>query len=123
MDLTANNWSPEKGFASEELKLNRSGYPRPVAGTGTNLGLTIVLDAGISEYYCSSTNSYGFKILLHSPNEAPMISHFGTSVSNGYESRVVITPTISEAANPIRKLPVNVRQCLFEEENYLTYYR
>lgn len=47
-------------------------------GTGTNLGLTIVLDAGISEYYCSSTNSYGFKILLHSPNETPRITHYGT---------------------------------------------
>lgn len=82
-----------------------------------------MVDAGISEYYCSSTNSYGFKILLHSPNEAPMISHYGTSVSNGYETRIVISPTISEASKAVRKLHVPIRQCLFEEENYLTYYR
>lgn len=82
-----------------------------------------MVDAGISEYYCSSTSSYGFKILLHSPNEAPMISHYGTSVSNGYETRVVITPAISEASDAVRSLPVRVRQCLFEAENYLTYYR
>lgn len=83
------------------MKNNKYGYPRPVVGgymnskikmqsnifirgttykkgTGTNLGLIIVLDAGISEYYCSSTNSYGFKILLHSPNETPRITHYGT---------------------------------------------
>lgn len=92
-------------------------------GTGTNLGLTILLDAGISEYYCSSTNSYGFKVLMHSPNEAPRITNFGTQVSNGYESRVVITPTLSEATEAIRKLPVVIRQCYFESENYLKYYR
>lgn len=92
-------------------------------GTGTNLGLTVVLDAGISEYYCSSTNSYGFKFLLHSPNEAPMISTYGTSISNGYESRVVIAPTLSKASEEVRKMDVHVRQCLFEEENYLLYYR
>lgn len=116
-----------------------------IVGTGTNLGLTILLDAGISEYYCSSTNSYGFKFLLHSPNEAPRITNYGTQasvpqaintirnmkiiefhifkVSNGYESRVVITPTLSEATDAIKKLPVGIRQCYFENENYLTYYR
>lgn len=123
MDATANDWTPEKGFSSQLLKNDIYGYPRPVVGTGTHLGLSIVVDAGIAEYYCSSTNSYGFKILLHSPNEAPMISHYGTSVSNGYESRIVITPTLSVASDAIRNLPVNVRQCLFEQENYLTYYR
>lgn len=94
-----------------------------IIGTGTNLGLTILLDAGIGEYYCSSTNSYGFKFLLHSPNEAPRITNYGTQVSNGYESRVVIAPTISEATDPIKKLPIDVRQCYFENENYLMYYR
>ncbi|XP_031627357.1 pickpocket protein 28-like [Contarinia nasturtii] len=123
LEAYANNWSAEKGFGSEELKNNKLGYPRPVAGTGTNLGLSIILDAGIAEYYCSSTNSYGFKFLLHSPNEVPMISTYGTSVSNGYESRVIITPTLSEATKKIRKMDVKVRQCLFEEENFLLYYR
>lgn len=65
-------------------------------GTGTNLGLTVFLDTGISEYYCSSTYSYGFKFLLHDPNEAPRITNYGTSIPSGYESRVVILPTISD---------------------------
>lgn len=93
------------------------------AGIGSNLGLTVLLDVGISEYYCSSTKSYGIKYLLHSPNEAPRIVHFGTQISNGYETRVSVTPTLSAAAPEIRKLPVVVRQCYFENENYLSYYR
>lgn len=52
-----------------------------------------------------------------------MISNYGALIPNGLESRIVITPTISTASLEIRKLPVRVRQCLFQEENYLTYYR
>lgn len=64
-----------------------------------------------------------FKIFLHSPTEAPQISNYGTSISNGYESRVIITPTLSEASPTIRKMPLSVRHCLFEDENQLKYYR
>lgn len=82
-----------------------------------------MIDAGISEYYCSSTHSYGFKVLLHSPNEAPQITNYGVSIASGYESRIVIIPTLSDATAAIRKMPVEVRQCYFENENYLSYYR
>lgn len=93
-------------------------------GTGTNLGLIILLDGGINEYYCSSTNSYGFKILLHSPNEPPsFISHYGTSLPNGYESRGVISLELAEAVEGVRKMDSKVRRCLFENENNLKYYR
>lgn len=92
-------------------------------GTGNNLGLTLVLDVAESEYYCSSTNSYGFKVLLHSPNELPKIAHYGTAIANGYETRIVIVPTVSEASYSVRKVPKHIRQCLFENENYLSFYR
>lgn len=141
----ANDWSPEMGFGGERLKHDRYGYPRPAAGnfgyflpfsfltymnnaisilgTGTNLGLQVLLDGGINDYYCSSTNSYGFKVLLHSPNESPYIMNYGTSICNGYESRIVASLALSEASEAIRKMDMNIRRCLFEDENILTYYR
>lgn len=82
-----------------------------------------MLDVAEKEYYCSSTNSYGFKVLLHSPNEMPKIAYYGTAVANGYETRIVIVPTLSEASYSVRKVPRKVRQCLFESENFLTFYR
>lgn len=82
-----------------------------------------MIDARISEYYCSSTFSYGFKMLLHSPNEAPRITDYGTSIPPGYESRAVIIPTLSESTAAIRDMPIEVRQCYFENENILSYYR
>lgn len=87
------------------------------------MGLTLMLDVSETEYYCSSTNSYGFKILLHSPNELPKISNYGTAIANGYETRVVIQPTLSEASYSIRSISRNIRQCLFESENFLSFYQ
>lgn len=87
------------------------------------MGLTLLLDVAEHEYYCSSTNSYGFKVLLHSPNELPKLSHYGTAVANGFETRFVIQPTLSEASYSVRKVPRKIRQCLFENENYLSFYR
>lgn len=87
------------------------------------MGLTVVSDGAISEYYCTSTHSYGFKVLLHSPNETPRIMNYGISVASGYESRIMILPTFSDATPAIRSMPVAVRQCYFEDENFLKYYR
>lgn len=46
-------------------------------GTGRRLGLHLVLNADVPDYFCSSTNSFGFKILLHNPVEMPQISYYG----------------------------------------------
>lgn len=119
----ANEWTPESGFFSDELKRDPYSTPRPAIGTGSELGLTLVLNADINEYYCSSTNSYGFKVRIHSPNETPKMAHYGISVANGFESNMVVTPTISEASYTVRSIPKDVRQCIFEDENMLSYYR
>lgn len=92
-------------------------------GAGSDLGLTLVLNGDVNEYYCSSTNSYGFKVLFHSPNEQPKISRYGQMIANGFESHFVLTPLISEASNSIREIPKSIRQCLFENENSLSLFR
>ncbi|XP_031626094.1 pickpocket protein 28-like isoform X2 [Contarinia nasturtii] len=117
------DWSPEKGYNPDDLKNKKDGVPRQAVGTGNNLGLFLLLDVAEEEYYCSSTNSYGFKVLLHSPNETPKIAYFGTAVANGYETRIIVIPTLSEASYSVRKVPKSVRQCLFESENELIFYR
>lgn len=92
-------------------------------GSGSHFGLSLLLDADVANYYCSSTSSSGFKVLLHSPIEIPRISNFGFSLSTGLETKVVITPKISEATDLIRRVPIQQRQCLFASENDLSYYR
>lgn len=75
-------------------------------GAGSHFGLSLLLDADVANYYCSSTSSSGFKVLLHSPIEIPRIAHFGFSLSTGLETKVVITPKISEATELIRRVPI-----------------
>lgn len=82
-----------------------------------------MLKEDTNDYFCSSTNSFGFKILLHSPNDLPKVSHYGVSIPTGYESRIAVSPTLAKATQAIRKLPIYTRQCIFEDENFLEFYR
>lgn len=74
----------------------------------------------ISFFFLSPTS--GFKVLLHSPIETPKMANFGFFISPGLETKVVISPKISEASQLIRKVPVQQRQCIFANEANLSYY-
>lgn len=118
-DIEYMTWSPESGY----LKVDKAAYPLPVPGHGSNMGLTIKLDADVSNYFCSSTSSSGFKILVHSPIETPRLTNFGFYVGTGMETEVVITPKISEASMLIRNVPIQQRQCIFANEANLSFYQ
>lgn len=87
------------------------------------MGLYIVLNAAIEDYYCSSTNSAGFKIYLHSPTETPKVADFGLFVGTGHETSIIITPRMATSSKLIRKIPQVKRQCIFANEGNLTYFR
>lgn len=75
-------WTPERGYkGNNDLNL----VPRRIPGFGSHMGLTVVLYANREEYYCSSSNSLGFKVLIHNPVETPKISNFGYYISPGGE--------------------------------------
>ncbi|CAD7084859.1 unnamed protein product [Hermetia illucens] len=119
-DFTAIDWTPESGYPKD---LPKNIYPRTASGTGYTMGLTLVMNADIDNYYCSSSNGAGFKVLLHSPVEAPNIGDLGFSIQAGYETRAVITPNLNDASVTIRDMTKDVRQCLFEFEANLSYFR
>lgn len=87
------------------------------------MGLTLRLNVGLDEYYCSSTASVGFKILLHNPRDTPKIREYGFSIEPGYELRIPITPIINTASPIIRRIPVGTRQCLFSDEFELDFFK
>lgn len=121
-DDDAIDWNPEKGY-KPGLNLTEYNYPRPMAGSGSHMGLTIKLNAEINDYYCSSTNSAGFKLLLHSPVEMSKIKDYGFSIEPGLETRVSISPQLSDASDLIRRVPIKFRQCVFEDEFKLSYFK
>lgn len=122
--LLASDWTPEGDWPDAATAAARAHiYPRPAFGAGSHMGLLVVLNASINDYYCSSTNSKGFKILLHNPTETPKITDYGFSVSTGRETRVIINPRLSDASHRIKDVPRAQRQCVFASEGNLTYFR
>ncbi|KAH8411236.1 hypothetical protein KR215_000725 [Drosophila sulfurigaster] len=114
------DWTPERGYAD---KLPEFYYPRTSGGTGSRMGLTVVLNASTAEYYCTKSMSNGFKVLVHNPAELPKVSNYGFIVTSGREARIVIDPVYEDATPSIRSIKKSVRRCLFSDENDLTYYR
>ncbi|KAL1491279.1 hypothetical protein ABEB36_011898 [Hypothenemus hampei] len=114
------DWHAEKGF--KEVVADNS-IPRRPLGAGAHLGLSIVLDAQVENYYCSSTRSVGFKVILSNPIETPKMADFGFLISPGFETRVTIVPSVREATASLRDVPIEKRQCYFSNERPLLYYR
>ena len=53
------DWTPEKGYGKV---LPKYYYPRVSGGTGSRMGLNVILNTASSEYYCAKSNSIGFKV-------------------------------------------------------------
>lgn len=115
------DWTPEKGYPS--VFKTQKILPRPASGAGSHLGLYVVLNAATQDYYCSSTDGVGFKILMHNPTETPRIADYGLYIAPGYETRMVITPRIATASRFIRNIDIKQRQCIFANEANLTFFR
>lgn len=115
------DWTPETGFPSAFK--SQKVHPRPAVGAGSHLGLYVVLNAAAHDYYCSSTDSVGFKILMHNPTETPRIADYGLFVAPGFETRMVITPRIATASHHLRSIDRKKRNCIFANEANLTFFR
>lgn len=87
------------------------------------MGVSLILNAEIDEYYCSSTNGPGFKISLHNPIDTPHVKEAGLTVPLGYETRFRIDALRSEAVPAIRSIHRTRRQCVFMNEERLLYYK
>ncbi|XP_076240811.1 pickpocket protein 28 [Calliopsis andreniformis] len=114
------DWNPETGY---DESVAADSVPWRPYGAGQFYGLTLVLDADVAEYYCSSSASVGFKMLLHNPVETPKIAEFAFTVTPGEETRVIVTPRISTASKSIISVPQRKRKCFFTSERKLRYYR
>ncbi|ALC49086.1 ppk28 [Drosophila busckii] len=114
------DWTPERGYAKQ---LPEFYYPRTSGGTGSRMGLTVVLNASTTEYYCTKSMGNGFKVLVHNPAELPKVSNYGFVVTAGREARIPIEAVYEDATPSIRSIKKSVRRCLFSDENDLVYYR
>ncbi|PNF17623.1 hypothetical protein B7P43_G07373 [Cryptotermes secundus] len=118
--MNATDWNPETGYPPNTPAGALPWRPR---GAGTHLGLSVVLDAEVKEFYCSTSASIGFKLLLHNPVETPKIADYGLLLAPGREYRIKITPTINNAAKSLHNLREIDRQCAYSADKYLLFYK
>ncbi|XP_073832155.1 pickpocket protein 28-like isoform X2 [Musca autumnalis] len=114
------NWSIENGY---KKPLPKDFYPRTAIGSGVTMGLTVVLNADVEDYYCSSTNGAGFKMLLFNPIDSPHIKDTGLPITLGHQTRVRINPKRMESAQNLRNVKAQDRQCYFSNEKELKYFK
>ncbi|TDG39513.1 hypothetical protein AWZ03_014061 [Drosophila navojoa] len=128
--LTLRNWNKSKRYRAvdwhAELGYSRSlgsdYYPRSSLGTGESLGMSLMLNVEADSYYCSSSNSIGFKIALHSPNESPNVRETGVLLSPGLETKLRIEPAKMMTELSLRHVHRKYRHCLFQNEGNLSYF-
>uniref|UniRef100_A0A1A9WF90 RNA helicase n=1 Tax=Glossina brevipalpis TaxID=37001 RepID=A0A1A9WF90_9MUSC len=119
-EYTAINWTPDEGY---DKNLPKKFSPRTSGGIGKNMGLTVIINASTEEYYCSKSNSAGFKFLVHNPANLPKVSNYGSLLAAGREAFIPIYPIYEDAGPRIRSHKQKIRRCLFSDEGNLTYYR
>lgn len=116
---TAVPWTAEKGYPPN---LPKHFYPYKAAGTGESLGLSVILNVEADEYYCSSSNSIGFKMAMHSPTETPNVREVGLLLAAGYETKARVRIEKQEADPMLHRVHMKHRQCLFQDEHDLMYF-
>ncbi len=66
--------------------------PLRAIAPGLHMGLSVIMDVKEEEYYCSGTESVGFKVLLHTPVTLPEMVEYGFAVQPGTEAFLSVTP-------------------------------
>ncbi|XP_073811883.1 uncharacterized protein [Musca autumnalis] len=100
-DIVAVDWNLETGYP---MQLPSTYYPRPTYGTGISMGLILILNAEVDEYYCSSSSGAGFKVNHGSPVDRPIISEGDVTVRLSSETRFCIDTLLTESSPAIRSL-------------------
>ncbi|XP_017850493.1 pickpocket protein 28 [Drosophila busckii] len=116
------NWHAELGYNRPLGKPHHQYYPQAALGIGESLGLSLTLDVGADDYYCSSASSIGFKVALHSPNESPNVRETGFLLSPGLETKLRIEPAKMITELQLRQVQRRYRHCLFHDEGKLRYF-
>jgi acid-sensing ion channel, other len=112
------NWSLEDGYKNNVEHLN----VRPHPGSKIYLTMGLGLYKWMNDILCKGVVE-GFKVYLHLPNEAPQISkHFYLAAYHSH-TQILISPRMITTDPELRNFPVDKRQCYFNDERYLRFFK
>ncbi|CAL8117104.1 unnamed protein product [Orchesella dallaii] len=107
----------------KEAPQNYPDFPRRQKIPGQSFGLSILLNPGLEEYFCTTSDSHGFRMTAHLPIDVPHITDFGLAIKPQSEVFVNIRPEVTIAdKETIGDFPAEQRECYFSGEMELGYY-
>lgn len=117
--MLSSNWTI---FGYQSYDFNA--YPFRSLGRGINSGLKIKLKMKVDdiEYACKESAS-GFRLVLHTPGETPRPSSHFYRIPFHAKTLVAVNPRVVSTSNDLKSYKVEKRQCYFEGEKKLKYYK
>lgn len=116
-------WDGESLIKNRLTENNYPEFPRRQKIPGQSFGLSILLNPGLEEYFCTSSDSHGFRMTAHLPIDVPHISDFGLAIRPNSEVFINIRPEVTIAdKSSIHSFPAAQRECYFAGERELSYY-
>ncbi|CAL8093922.1 unnamed protein product [Orchesella dallaii] len=98
-------------------------FPRRQMKAGLTSGLSVLLNVNSKEYYCTSSDSIGFRMTTHLPVEVPKIADFGISLRPRSEIFVDVIPQITMSDEDIYSFSLDKRNCYKKGEYKLNHYK
>ncbi|XP_055613090.1 pickpocket protein 28-like [Uranotaenia lowii] len=114
-------WFRESGYLSGS---DLYAYPERPLGKGMKFGLEISLVSYLfgDNFFCNGPRD-GFRVLVHPPDEVPTLDHFSHRVAMRDTMSLTIKPHITETSPSLRYQAHEDRQCFFENERYLRFFK
>lgn len=115
------DWSLQQGYS---LNSGLNTYPVRVLSAGARAGLFIVLQSFKQEldFGCRGPIQ-GFKVLLHSPDDVPLVSKQFVRIPMGKEILIAVKPNMITTSAGIAEYLPHRRQCYLNGERSLRFFK
>jgi hypothetical protein len=100
----------ENGFVMTEKNLE---FPRRQDSPGLSTGLSLLVDSQTEEYFCPSSDSEGFRFMVHNAVEVPNMQDYGMSVGLGNEILIEVNADVTMADPKINEYEYVIPYFLF----------
>ncbi|XP_001849212.2 pickpocket protein 28 [Culex quinquefasciatus] len=114
------DWTLQDGYRFAE---DLDSYPYRTCGTGTSSGLYVVLKTRkIDDQSLCNGPLSGFKVVLHSPDDVPLLNTYFYRLPLTSVLKLSVEPTLTFITDDLKKHPYTRRQCYFNGERFLRYF-
>lgn len=120
-ETRSSDWELDEGFHGN---VGSNAFPRRIVSGGyrNSLGATLIVNKSDLDYLCGDSFQ-GYKVMLHMPDEFPLVSHQYFRVPLDQELIVSVTPNVISTNDRVRRYLPEERKCYYTHERYLRFFK